>query len=95
MKNFFYRVAENDGVLSLAKRFGVSPAAIVKDNALSKEISAGDVLFIRKTEGELYTVKPFDTLEEVAARFGVSPEKLAEYNGVEYLFYGLTIVIPE
>lgn len=95
MEKFFYRVNSGDGILSLSARFNVPPLTIIKDNNLAREISEGDVLFIRKTAGRTYTAEPFDTLDEVAEKFNIPPDKLAEINGAEYLFYGLTIVIPE
>ena len=95
MEKFFYRVKEGDSVLSLAERFSVPPVLLIKDNNLTEEIQNGDVLFICKTRGRTYTAKPFDTVESVAARFNVSAERLKETNGTDYLFYGLTVVIPE
>lgn len=95
MEKFFYRVSAGDTVLSLAARFNVPPVALIKDNNLRNEVEDGDVLFIRKTGGKTYTAKPFDTIESVAKRFNVSTERLKEFSGADYLFYGLTVVIPE
>ena len=95
MKNFFYRVGENEGIFSISRRFGVPPTVIVKDNALTCEVSAGDVLFIRNINGRVYAVQPSDTMAELSLRFGVSPEYIAEINGTDYVFYGLTLIIPE
>ena len=95
MEKFFYRVNGGDGLLSIASKFNVPPILIIKDNNLKDEIQAGDVLFISKTGGRTYTAKPFDTMESVAAQFNVSAERLKETNGADYLFYGLTVVIPE
>lgn len=95
MKKFFYRVGKDDSVLSLAERFNALPTVIIKDNAISEEIKEGDVLFIEETDGKTYTVQPFDTFQSVGEKFNVSPERIAEINGVPYLFYGLKIIIPE
>lgn len=95
MEKFFYRVNGGDSVLSLAAKFHVPPAVIVKENNLKEEIREGDVLFICGARGNAYTVQPFDTIESVAARFNVEEERLKELNGVDYIFYGLEVLIPE
>lgn len=95
MKKFFYRVCKDETVISIAARFNVPPIVIVNSNALRGEVSEGDVLFIEETGGKIYDVQPFDTLDEVAERFNVPPEEIARANGVDYLFYGLKIIIPE
>lgn len=95
MEKFFYRVGKGDTVIGLSARFGVPPVAIIADNDLKREISEGDILYIENRAGKLYNTEPFDTMESVAERFGVSPEDLKDANGVDYLFYGLKIIIPE
>ncbi len=95
MEKFFYRVQDGDTVLSLATRFNIPPVALIKGNDLKAEIQSGDVLFIVKTDGEVYTAQPFDTIFSVAARFNVPEETLKEENGVDYLFYGLKVIIPK
>ena len=94
MKKFFYRVGAGETVISLAARFGVPPIAIINSNGINSEVSEGDVIFIEETGGEIYTVQPFDTLNSVAEKFHLLPEKIAEINCVDYLFYGLKIIIP-
>lgn len=95
MKKFFYRVGKGETVISLAAKFNVPPIAIINANDLCGEVSEGDVLFIEETGGKIYTVQPFDTLITVAEKFNASPEEIARVNGVDYLFYGLKIIIPE
>ena len=94
MEKFFYRVEKDDTVAGLSARFGVPPIFIVRDNGLKREIAEGDILYIENRAGKIYDAKPFDTIESVAERFGVLPEDIREANGVDYLFYGLKIVIP-
>ncbi len=95
MEKFFYRVVKGDSIAALSSRFNLPQTVIIKDNNLSREITEGDVVFIRAAAGKTYRVQPFDTLERVAERFNVSAETLAKINGVDYLFYGLTLIIPE
>ena len=93
MKNLFYRVKTGDDLLSVSAKFSVPAGIIVADNALKKELTEGDVLFLRRSGGKFYTVKPEDTLESVAEKFGVSPENILEKNKIPYGFAGETIII--
>ena len=95
MEKFFYRVVEGDSIAALSLRFNLPQTVIINDNDLSCEISEGDVLFIRAAAGKTYRVQPFDTLKSVAEKFNLSEETLAQVNGVDYVFYGLTLIIPE
>lgn len=95
MKKFFYRVDKEDGVVSVAKKFGVSVTRLIEENSLTGEAEEGDVLFVDRGGGIVYSVRPEDTLKSVAQKFGVPPESIAALNGTDYLFYGLTINVPE
>ena len=95
MEKFFYRVGIRDTVVGLSAKFNIPPAKIIADNNLKSEIQEGDVLFIEKTGGVVYTVRPFDTFEDLEKRFGVTAESIKATNKVDYLFYGLKIIIPK
>lgn len=91
MKKFLYRVAEGDSAESIAARFGVSVTRLIKDNFLSCEISAGDLLVVEKT-GRLYTVGLGESYFSIAEKFGISERELALKNGdPPYLYYGQKI----
>lgn len=91
MEKFFYRVKRGDTAIGVAERFSVSVFGLIKDNALIKEIRAGDILVIRGPE-KLYAVKPFDSAKRIAERFGLSESELLMANGgAPYIFYGLKI----
>lgn len=92
MKKFFYRV-EDETLLAVAKKFGVSPAGLIAENNLKRDVSRGDVLAVTVTGGKLYKVMPTDTVESIAGKFGISPEELRRKNGIDYVFYGLTITV--
>ena len=93
MEKFFYRVNDGDSVFSVAERFNVSVTALIKQNNLSKEIEAGDLLYIETEPCTLYKVRPEDTALSVAKRFGTSEQKILSDNAVPYVFYGLTIKV--
>ena len=93
MKKFFYRVNEGESVLSVSGKFNVSTAKLIKDNNLKSELYPGQLLYVERTEKNVYVVKPTDTLSGIARRFGVSEEEILEKNKVKYLFYPLVLCI--
>lgn len=95
MEKFFYRVLKGDSVVSVGAKFHVPPLRIVKSNNLTAELREGDVIFVEESRGVRYAVKPFESVEDVAEKFGVSAEDIKRANGVDYLYYGLTVIIPD
>ncbi len=93
MKKYFYRVKDDDTVLSVSNKFCVPACVIIKTNYLCGEISSGDMLYIEKEDAPIYKVKPNETASSVAKKFNVDKEELLKKNGVQYLFYGLIIYI--
>ena len=93
MKNLYYRVKKNDTLLTVSAKFYVPAAIIVADNLLNSEPNEGDILFIRKIEGRLYSVRPEDSAFSIAQRFGVSQTELLEKNKIPYVFAGEIIEI--
>ena len=92
MEKFFYRVENKDTVFSVCQKFQIPPTVLIKLNGLNKEISCGDLLYIEKPACKTYKVKPFDTVELVAKELGLNKTELLEKNGLEYLFYGISII---
>lgn len=92
MKKFFYRVQKGDSVLSISNRFKVSAIGIISENNLKREVSAGDLLLICQ-DSCVHVVQPFESVSEVASKYGLSQEKLLSQNEVDYLFYGLILRI--
>lgn len=61
-------------------------------NQLKGEVSAGDIVLIER-EKKTYLVKPTDTIEKIADRFGTSVDYLLEKNHIPYIFCGLIIAL--
>jgi len=93
MKKFFYRVADGDSVFSVAERFNVPIAILIKDNNLTRDLIAGDLLYIERAECRVYKVMPCDTLCGLARKFNTTEQKILSDNNIEYIFYGITIKI--
>lgn len=94
MRKFFYRVKDNDDIMSIAARFGVSAFSLIADNELIKEPTEGDVLFVYAREGTRYKITPYDSLKSIADKFSVTPFEIKSKNGnLPYVFYGMEIII--
>ena len=95
MEKFFYRAQTGDSVLSLSHKFNIPTCSLIKDNNLKNEVDQGDLLFVNRKNIANYAVKPLDTAEYIAGKFGVSKEKLLKDNAVDYVFYGLILKIEK
>lgn len=95
MKRILIRIDGESSLEDLADRYHTTVAAIRKLNNLHTDIFVGMRLIIEENQGVYYTVQPFDTLDSVSAKFGVSIQKITELNGVERVFIGQRIFIPQ
>ena len=93
MEKFFYRVQPSETVFSVAQKLNIAVTSLIKSNRITRELSGGELLYIERSGERLYTVQPFDTLEGVAKKFNACAQDIIDENGVEYLFYGLTIKV--
>ncbi|MDO6462147.1 LysM peptidoglycan-binding domain-containing protein [Granulosicoccaceae sp. 1_MG-2023] len=83
-----YRVRKGDTLSEIASRYGVDHTLIARQNNISNSdaLRAGKVLVIPAkytrpdTEAQQYTVKPGDTLSEIAHKFSVSVNRLRQLN---------------
>ncbi|MBF8257208.1 MAG: peptidase M23 family protein, partial [Anaerolineales bacterium] len=80
-----YLVQRGDTASSIAERFGLLPETILWGNeGLSTDagnLQVGLELNILPVDGVLHTVREGDTLESLAARYGVPAEVISEFPG--------------
>ncbi len=94
MTKFFYRAQKGDTVFALSQKFSIPTIKIISSNGLTKEISEGDLLYLEQVDNAmLYKVAIFDTADSIAQKFNISKQRLLDLNGVDYVYYGLTIVV--
>jgi LysM repeat protein len=105
---FCHTVRPGETVSSIAAKYGVTVQAIVQANHLSNPnlIYVGQCLIIptaapKPPAGKVckttYVVKPGDYLKQIAARYGVSWQVIAQLNGLtnpNYIYPGQKLVIP-
>lgn len=94
MKTVLYTVKEGDSLAAVSEKFHTSRAAIIERNNLNGEPFEGMKLIVEETEAFGYTVRPFDTVESIAAKFGKRVEDLKKLNGVSAVFVGQRILVP-
>jgi murein DD-endopeptidase MepM/ murein hydrolase activator NlpD len=80
-----YKVKKGDTLASVAKKYDVSKMTLWWANKLkaNAELKAGTTLRIPPVSGLVYTVKATDTLESLAAKHKIKPDKIVELNGLE------------
>ncbi|MFS6826226.1 LysM peptidoglycan-binding domain-containing protein [Cyanobium sp. ATX-6F1] len=105
-----YTVKPGETLSELAERYGVTVERLLKLNGLkdANSLQAGSKLVVPggggtslarpgRGGGGGYTVKPGDTLSELAERFGISVERLKQLNGLQSandLQAGSQLVVP-
>ncbi len=93
-----YKVKKGDTLASVAKKFDVSKMTLWWANKLkmNADLKVGKTLRIPPVSGLVYTVKATDTLESLAAKHKINPDKIVELNGLEdpTLVVGQVLVLP-
>jgi LysM repeat protein len=95
-----YEVAAGDTLHSIAARFGISVATILRSNTIADpdNIPAGTKLTILPQSGLLHEVRPDETLRTLAARYGVSVQEIIAANDLasgDVVAAGQRLLIPE
>jgi len=97
-----YTVLREDTLDSIARKYGVSTIDIINSNNLNSYfLTPGTVLNIPSPQESAfidYTVKPNDTLYNIAREYNVDPVLLSEINGLklyDYIYPNQIIIIPK
>ncbi len=82
------KILEDLTYTALIKNSEVVPS----DRVLAQE---GDFTLVERTDGNIYTVKPLDTIEKISKSFGVSPDLIVSKNHLKStkLFIGQVLKI--
>ena len=95
-----YTVQENDTLFSIARRYRTTMRAIMHANSKdSPAIYDGEELTIPlpPPNSIVYTVKPRETLSDIASSFNTDVAALAECNGLDVtaqLYPGMQVIVP-
>ena len=88
-KRRFYKVKKGQTVAKIARFFCVSERALVKENALNKEVEEGQILRIPEARGNLYTVRAGDTKRLLCG----SAENYKKKNGTDVFYIGMRVIL--
>ncbi|MDR3293040.1 MAG: LysM peptidoglycan-binding domain-containing protein [Clostridiales bacterium] len=95
MEYVVHRFEKGDTLERIAKKYGVPVSLILRDNNLDFggiEAFFGLRLLIRRNPGTICYAQPFDTIESIAERHGVTAERVRELNeGAEEVFFGQVV----
>ena len=81
-----HKVGKGQTIESIATAYKLPPRSIVLENSLTSEVCEGQILFIPKRQGNLYTAKAGESKELLCG----SKENYEKKNGRE-LYPGLKI----
>jgi LysM repeat protein len=92
----FYKVKAGDTLVAIAKTFGIPFREITWSNpGLRVPLQEGEVLRIPPVPGFVVAVKSGDSLESVAAAYGIDPVTIVDFNHVrDPLKPGSMLVVP-
>lgn len=87
-KSVFYEVKCNQSIDEIATQLRVPKDYITKNN--SGQIYEGKVLFIPQTNLKSHVVKPFETIETISKKYGITVEEIMSKNSLKsnYIFIG-------
>jgi LysM repeat protein len=85
MQKFVYKVETGDTLQAIATQFNTVEEGILLDNLLSgnEQLYVGQRLLITVQKGTRYMVKPFESAEDIAKRFGITRAELLQKNGIK------------
>jgi len=93
-----YKVQSGDTLTGIARHFGVSMMTVWWANDLTAKdaLHIGQTLVIPPMNGVVVTVSTSDTLESLAARYGVQPSDIIDANNLSdpNLVVGQTLTVP-
>ena len=94
MQKLIIKVGYNDTFEKIAERYNLTCKILSMANEGKTQVEEGDYLVIPFSAKAIHTVRPLETLREIAERYNVSVEKIkADNNIVAPLFIGQQLII--
>ncbi|MDD6223413.1 MAG: LysM peptidoglycan-binding domain-containing protein [bacterium] len=98
-----YIVKDGDTIVSIARKFNIRVVDLVDANQLENQffLESGVELIIPTTMPagfSYYTVVKGDNLYQIAGKFGITDQVLAQLNGLdlsEYIYPGQKLIVPQ
>lgn len=84
------------GLEALIHDYDLTYDNIVKYNDIQpSQIMPGMLITVELEDDIEYRVKPFDTIDRIAAKYGVTPKYIKEYNNIDRVFLGDIVLIEK
>ncbi len=84
----YYRVKRGQTLCGVAQTFGLPPRTLARENGLTEELFAGQVIRIPPKTGDLYVVRGGESKTLLSG----SPQKFEEKNG-KHLYIGQSVLL--
>ncbi|MBQ8884826.1 MAG: LysM peptidoglycan-binding domain-containing protein [Clostridia bacterium] len=85
----YYKVKEGQTVCEIAAAFSLPPSLLIKENGLTGEVAAGEIVKLPIPCGNLYTVQAGDSKTLLSG----SAEKYRQKNRTDILYPGMKIFL--
>ena len=85
----YYKVKQGQTAEKIAEYFCISPRVLARENGLTGEPYAGQILFIPNLKGNAYTVREGDTKALLCG----SEERFERLNGTTAFYVGMSVRI--
>ncbi len=93
LKSFTYVCKEGERIEDICKRYNASVSKVMEMNGISGDVLPGDVIYIERSEGELYRVVVGDDLKAIACRFGKEEGEILFENNCTEIYPGQILFI--
>ena len=85
----YYKVKQGQTAEKIAEYFRISPRVLARENGLTGEPFAGQILIIPNLKGNAYTVREGDTKELLCG----SAEGFERKNGTDVFYIGMRVIL--
>ncbi len=94
-QNLLYTCIEGDTLESIANKFNITTADILRDNPLFSSVYAGCMLYLTGIGKKKIIVAPLQTLEMIANEHNISVQRIMELNELKSprVFVGMQLLI--
>ena len=90
-----HTVKRGETLHTIAEKHNTTAEHIERLNKLKAPLAAGDILYIGDLDLSVYTVRPLDTIENIAQKFGANVLTLKKINNIESVYIGQRILIKQ
>ena len=93
LNSCFHRVCEGETLFDVALKYGTTAHLLAKENGLTGELHAGDMLIVTRKEGRRYIVKEGDTLSSISVINKIPENEILLKNQIDFIYSGLTLLL--